>query len=106
MEKIELDIDTAVPIGLIVNELLTNILKYAFPDEEKGKVTLSLRPSGSKSLQLIVADNRVGKTATASSKGTGFDSQLVNLLTQQLNGTMNEKNSDGMRYAFKFKGSA
>jgi len=102
MSKIELDVDTAVPIGLIVNELLTNTLKYAFPDGEKGKVYLSLQQKETKGLQLIVADNGIGKTATAPSQGTGFGSQLVNLLTRQLGGTMREENGDGMKVIFEF----
>jgi len=60
MNELELDVDTAVPIGLIVNELLTNALKYAFPDGEKGKVYLSLKQKDAKRLQLVVADNGVG----------------------------------------------
>lgn len=105
MQEIELDIDTAVPIGLIVNELLTNALKYAFPDGEKGKVCLSLKQVDSKGLQLVVADNGIGNSVANSPKGTGFGSQLINLLTKQLNGTMTEKNADGMRYIFEFKHS-
>lgn len=103
MSEMELDIDTAIPIGLIVNELLTNSLKYAFPDGEKGKVYLSLKAVEQKKLQLVVADNGVGKAAIASSKGTGFGSQLVDLLTRQLNGTMRLDGVDGMRYLFEFE---
>ena len=59
MDRVELDVDTAVPIGLIVNELLTNSLKYAFPEDRKGKIELSLKEMDEKQLQLVVADNGV-----------------------------------------------
>ena len=48
MQPIELDVDTAVPFGLIANELLTNALKYTFPGEENGKITISLAYSAGK----------------------------------------------------------
>ncbi|MEN0051969.1 MAG: sensor histidine kinase, partial [Bacteroidota bacterium] len=101
MQELELDVDTAVPIGLIVNELLTNSLKYAFPDGEKGKVYLSLKQMDKKGLQLIVADNGVGKSGIV--KGTGFGSQLIDLLTRQLNGKMREEAEDGMKVVFEFE---
>lgn len=92
MEQLEVDIDTAVPLGLIVNELLTNTLKYAFPEGQKGQVKIKLekRPEGV--LYLEVADNGVGKSGLT--QGTGFGSQLVDLLTRQLNGKMREEMKD------------
>ncbi|MEM6700891.1 MAG: hypothetical protein AAF806_20745 [Bacteroidota bacterium] len=57
----------------------------------------------SKGLQLVVADNGVGKTTTTPSQGTGFGSQLASLLTRQLNRTMREENRNGMRYVFEFE---
>ena len=101
MDSLEVDIDTAVPIGLIVNELLTNALKYAFPDRANGSVTIKLekRPDGS--LGLEVADNGVGKSGKI--HGTGFGSQLVQLLTLQLNGTMREEIKDGTHTFFVFQ---
>ncbi|MEN0051668.1 MAG: sensor histidine kinase, partial [Bacteroidota bacterium] len=103
MQELELDVDTAVPIGLIVNELLTNALKYAFPDGEKGKVYLSLKQLQPKGLQLVVADDGVGKSTSDMPKGTGFGSQLIDLLTRQLGGTVREESGDGMKVIFEFE---
>lgn len=101
MDKLDVDIDTAVPLGLIVNELLTNTLKYAFPDGQHGKVEIKLHKNADGVLQLQVRDNGVGKSGTI--KGTGFGGQLITLLTQQLNGTMQEEVKDGTRISFAFK---
>nr|WP_321237140.1 histidine kinase dimerization/phosphoacceptor domain -containing protein [uncultured Psychroserpens sp.] len=103
MEQLDLDVDTAVPIGLIVNELLTNALKYAFPNDSKGKIKISLRQSNPNILSLKVIDNGIGKTTESQSKGTGFGSQLIKLLTQQLNGIMEEKYDNGTSVMFEFK---
>ena len=70
MEKLDVDIDTAVPLGLIVNELLTNTLKYAYPEGQKGHVTIKLEKLTSGVLQLEVTDDGVGKSGIT--KGTGF----------------------------------
>lgn len=101
MENLDLDIDTAVPLGLIVNELLTNCIKYAFPKGEKGTITIKLQKQDNNILRLEVADNGVGKSGIT--HGTGFGGQLVSLLTQQLNGTMTEESQDGTILIFDFK---
>ncbi|MCM4161304.1 histidine kinase [Antarcticibacterium flavum] len=103
METLELDVDTAVPIGLIVNELLTNALKYAFPVDNNGTIQISLSQSTPETLTLKVADNGVGKIKGLAPKGTGFGSQLIQLLTQQLHGTMLEKTEQGTTVEFEFK---
>jgi len=102
MDQLELDVDTAVPIGLIVNELLTNALKYAFPNNQKGNIKISLLRDKSDILTLNVSDNGVGKTQDAPPKGTGFGWQLINLLTQQLNGKIVENNLNGTSVLFHF----
>ena len=101
MENLDLDIDTAVPLGLIVNELLTNCIKYAFPKGEKGTITIKLEKQANNILRLEVADNGVGKSGIT--HGTGFGGQLISLLTQQLNGTMTEENQNGTTLIFDFK---
>tara|TARA_R110002050_G_scaffold68095_5_gene147709 strand:- start:14968 stop:16965 length:1998 start_codon:yes stop_codon:yes gene_type:complete len=103
MDNLELDIDTAIPIGLIVNELLTNALKYAFPENATGNIMISLSKSNPETLTLKVSDNGVGKIFGLAPKGTGFGSQLIKLLTQQLNGEMNEENQNGTSVLFHFK---
>ncbi len=103
MDQLELDVDTAIPIGLIVNELLTNALKYAFPNDRNGNIKISMSRASSEILTLKVVDNGIGKITEAAPKGTGFGSQLVQLLTQQLNGKMKEKHDDGTAITFEFK---
>ena len=100
MENLDLDIDMAVPLGLIVNELLTNCIKYAFPKTDKGTITIKLHKQDN-ILRLEFADNGIGKSGFV--HGTGFGGQLVSLLTQQLNGTMTEENQNGTSLVFDFK---
>jgi two-component sensor histidine kinase len=100
MEKIDVDIDTAVPLGLIVNELLTNTLKYAFPEGKNGNVRISLEKKTNGILHLEVSDNGIGKSGLT--KGTGFGGQLISLLTRQLNGSMKEGAENGTSFYFDF----
>ena len=100
MEALNVDVDTAVPLGLIVNELLTNTIKYAFPDGRSGKVQIKLTQTANGNLHMQVSDNGVGKSGTIS--GTGFGGQLISLLTQQLDGTMTEENNNGTHIFFEF----
>jgi len=87
---------------LIVNELLTNAIKYAFPEGKEGVVRVSLKKKQG-ALVLDVADNGVGKRADQPLQGTGFGTQLVHLLTTQLNGKMQEEAKNGTHLLFTFK---
>ena len=102
MEKLEIDVDFAVPIGLIVNELLTNALKYAFPDGRKGKIVISLFRN-QQTLNLEVSDNGIGKSNTYSLPESGFGTQLIQLLTLQLDGRMTQKTEEGTIVSFEFQ---
>jgi len=101
MSKLSVDIDTAVPLGLIVNELLTNTIKYAFPEGQNGKVQIRLEQAANGNLQMLVSDNGVGKSSII--QGTGFGGQLVSLLTRQLGGTVKEDSNNGTHIFFEFK---
>ncbi len=102
MDKMELDIDTAIPLGLIVNELLTNALKYAFTDKASGQIDLVLEQSSNSKLHLEISDNGCGKKLNGSVTGTGFGTQLINLLCHQLNGKMSEQSENGTTCSFDF----
>lgn len=94
-----LDVDTAVPIGLIVNELITNSLKYAFPNDRSGEIYLSLKQQG-EDLYLQVADNGVGISLVNGKPAvnkSSFGLELVVSLTEKLNGQVSFFNGVGAR---------
>lgn len=82
VEKIMLDVDTAIPLGLIINELVTNALKYAFPANRKGNLWVSLKELDDV-LTLQVRDDGVG-VADASENSTAFGMKLLNAFRQKL----------------------
>lgn len=109
MAKLILDVDTAVSIGLITNELLTNSLKYAFEGKDSGTIKISLSPVSADNerkdidLQLLITDDGIGKTDNQPSKGTGFGTQLVDLLTRQVGGKLTYENNNGTVVSLLFK---
>ena len=74
VDQIDLDISSVVPIGLIMNELITNSCKYAFTEQEDGQIKVSLKKE-EQWLRLSIEDNGRGKSTTESSKG--FGSRLI-----------------------------
>jgi two-component sensor histidine kinase len=101
MNSLELDVDLAIPIGLIVNELISNSLKYAFPNQQTGQICVSLEEKDG-SLFLKVADDGIGIMENSTVQGTGFGSELISLLTRQLDGKMTLVNDAGTEFNFEF----
>jgi two-component sensor histidine kinase len=98
-----LDIDRAVPCGLIVNELVSNALKHAFPNSRTGQVRVQLERLAAGQTVLVVADNGVGlpphlDTGGANSLGL----QLVDDLTHQLHGTISISRDRGTTFTITF----
>ncbi|MCL6259406.1 tetratricopeptide repeat protein [Aquiflexum sp. TKW24L] len=102
MEPLGLDIDRAIPIGLIVNELLSNSLKYAFPNEKHGKIKISLSEKNSH-LILHFSDDGIGMGEKPEIRGSGFGTQLITLLTRQLDGKMALFTNSGTEIFFEFQ---
>ncbi len=101
---IKMNIDTAIPCGLIINELVSNAIKYAFPESKKGEILISLRLPEGNIYELRVKDNGIGfdsKVDISSSDTLGI--QLVTLLTKQMNGTLDVKSEKGSGAEFIFK---
>jgi len=90
MSEIELDVDTAIPVGLITNELITNALKYAFTNKTKGKIAISMKQDSDDFIHLMIADDGINTNEKNSNDGTGFGTMLINLLTTQLGGQLEQ----------------
>lgn len=91
-----LDIKACVPIGLIINELLSNAIKYAFPGGRSGVITVELRRAGDR-ISLKVSDDGAGLPEGFDWKaGSSFGFQLVNMLAAQLGGTMTLEGGAGL----------
>jgi len=80
---VSLDAEKTICISILVNELVTNALKHAFPDEREGFIKVSLHPLNGH-LELRVEDNGVGVKANAATRGTGLGVRLVETFTRQL----------------------
>jgi len=98
-----LEIDAAIPFGLIINELVSNSLKHAFPGSRRGKISIELSCDGGGICKMIVGDNGIGfpkdvNLRTMNSLGV----KLVIMLIQQLSGTIVLDQTAGARFTFTF----
>lgn len=95
LEHIMADLKKAVPVGLIVNELVSNSLKYAYPGNNPGKIRVSLEKHGDMAV-LAISDNGVGLPDGFSFKNnSSMGLTLVSILTEQINGKLNVAGSGG-----------
>jgi len=102
-QDILLDINLAIPCSLILNELVSNALKHAFPDKRPGKVTVKMMKKD-ETYHLIVEDNGVGLPENFEiDKLKSLGLILVRTLTTQLKGNLNYDCSEGCRFEITFK---
>ena len=98
-----IDIEKAVPLGLIINELLTNALKYAFPDGRAGEMTVRIEPAPGNMLKLTVADDGVGLPAGIDVNDPAtLGLQLVSTLAEQLRGSLEARPQPGAAFTITF----
>ena len=103
--EVSLDIDTAIPLGLILTELITNSLKYAFVDREEGEIHIHVRCDGERDYELIFKDNGVGiPDAKINQTNDTLGFKLIHSLTKQLAGMINYKFGEFSMYNIRFKG--
>jgi len=103
VENVLLSIETAIPCGLIINELISNALKHAFPDNKTGEIKIELS-QGNSEIRIIFEDNGVGFPENVDFKKAdtlGLD--LINLLVEQLEGTIELHRNGGTRYMIMLK---
>lgn len=105
-EGVELDIDRAIPFGLILNELVSNSFKYAFPnDDSDGKIYIHLRKINGQEGFFEYTDNGIGlPTDTEERANSSMGIRLMNRLANQLQTSLNtDKTTEGVRFWFNFK---
>lgn len=101
-KNVFITIDTALPLGLVINELLTNTFKHAFPNQRKGEVEIKIYQISETEFELIYSDNGVGFDANQNvSQSFGMD--LIRMLVKQLKGTVYLEPFKGVKYRFPFK---
>jgi len=102
---VSLKIDTAIPCGLIINELISNSLKYAFAGREKGEIAITLHPAGENGVELVVADNGNGLPEGLDFRNTEtLGLQLVTSLAEhQLQGRVEMNRTNGTEFRITFK---
>ena len=108
IDRIMTTIDTAIPCGLILNELFTNSIKHAFPDDRKGEIRISLKSSQTDEITLKVIDDGVGVPKNFNLRaGTTYGLQsVIALVEHQLSGKLNLVSEKGTEIEVQFKDPA
>jgi two-component sensor histidine kinase len=103
IERLDLDVSQAVPLGLIINECIVNAIKYAFPHERKGVVRITLQHDGADQLLLNISDNGIGLPVDVDLiEHSSLGLELVQGLARQLKGRFNMVNNNGLHITIRF----
>lgn len=105
LDPVLLGINQAVPCGLIVNEILTNSMKYAFPPEWSGnpKIEISMRIGDDNIVELVLYDNGIGFSYKGlPGRNETLGTTLVEILTKQINGRFSYDENNGTRFTITF----
>jgi two-component sensor histidine kinase len=105
INNISIDINTAIPCGLIINELVTNSLKHAFPGGKEGEIKISIHSMNENTIELVVGDNGTGISGDVDFRTTeSLGLQLVTMLAEnQLHGEIILDRSKGTEFTITFK---
>ena len=101
----ELSIDSAIPLGLVVNEIITNSFKHAFSPEDKGQITVSLKKEKDGSLILIISDDGKGLSEgfNVHENGSLGMTTIFSIIEKQMQGSVDIISRDGLTYILSFK---
>jgi len=105
-DDVLLGIDKAIPCGLIINELVTNSLKHAFPEEKGGEINIMLCSNKKDRIELVVSDNGVGFQSPLDFRNTdSLGMQLVIMLVRQIGGSIDLEKDGGTTFRISFSAS-
>ena len=102
LEETDALIDTAVALGLIITEVITNILKHAFPDDKSGKVEIILEKGEGNLFELIISDNGVGFDKKVENQSEKLGLQVIRIIAEQLNASIKLDTDKGVTWQFSF----
>ncbi len=104
VEDCYLNVETSVPLGLIISELLSNSLKYAFPDDRTGEIRIAIEGEND-GFKLLISDDGIGFPIDIDFRhvSTSLGLQLVNSLVDQLDGTIELDNNKGTKFIIRFR---
>jgi len=101
IDNVYLNIDTAIPCGLIINEVITNSIKFAYPGKDKGDIGISIRANDDKIFTMKIFDKGMGFPDNIKEKKLGL--QLIEILVAQLQGSVKIIDNNGITYEIIFK---
>jgi len=101
IDRIDLGMETLTPLGLIVNELITNSLRHGFSDKSKGVITVRIKQLKNDSFEMLIGDDGIG--FNPKEKPTNLGTKLIGIFIKQLNGTITLLNQPGAMYKIMFK---
>jgi len=107
LKPVSLDLNQAIPCGLILNELVTNSLKYAFPEGREGEILVAVYQDDANLVTLRIADDGPGLAPGfdwRQSRSLGL--RIVDILTQQLGGTIRQRPGQGADFSLVFRATA
>jgi two-component sensor histidine kinase len=105
LEAVSLNLDQAIPCGLILNELVSNALKYAFPGDRSGEISVALNSDKNERVTLRITDDGVG-IPPVSNRGPTLGMSIVNILMRQLGGTLIRDDAHGVDISLVFQKAA
>lgn len=102
LDPLEVSADQALPLGLLVNELVSNAFKHAFPNGRPGKVDVRLERATKNEAMLTVSDDGAGQGATTPGNGGGFGGRLITGFVGQLHGDSKTRTAGGVTFELRF----
>jgi two-component sensor histidine kinase len=105
-EALECSLDTAIPLGLIANEVISNSLKHAFPEGRTGRILVSLRRIGDGSagsqIELLISDDGVGLQGASGHSPEGIGMTLIQALADQIDASVTVGSEAGYSLSIRF----
>ncbi len=103
IEELEMEVTQAIPLGLIINEAVTNAIKYAFPDNKKGIISISLASTNTNEYLLKIQDDGIGFNINSDKANNSFGMSLIRGLSEDLDATFSIESNKGTLLKLSFE---